>query len=50
MYNVKMAYDYMNDGDVDKDEMGKALELYHKAFELQPDNVEMKFWNLCQCR
>ncbi|MEZ5006853.1 MAG: DUF1028 domain-containing protein [Chitinophagales bacterium] len=46
LYNVKMAYDYMNDGDVamEKDEMGKALELYHKAFELQPDNVEMKFW------
>ena len=46
IYNVKKAYDHMNAGDLameDKD-MDLALEEYAKAFELYPDNPEVKFW------
>jgi len=46
IYNVKRAYDYMNEGDVamEQDSMGKALDLYAQALELYPDNPEVKFW------
>lgn len=41
------AYEYMNDGDlaVEEGNMQKAKELYGKAEEMFPQNLEMKFWH-----
>lgn len=46
LLNIHTAYQAMNAGDVAL-EMGKmqeAMELYNKASNLEPDNVEMRFW------
>lgn len=41
------AYEYMNDGDlaVEEGNMQKAKELYGKAEEMFPQNLEMKYWH-----
>ncbi|MDP2088984.1 MAG: DUF1028 domain-containing protein [Flavobacteriaceae bacterium] len=46
LLNIHTAYDYMNRGDaaVEVNDFQLAKELYQKAQELNPDNLEMKFW------
>lgn len=46
LYNVKLAYEHMNAGDVavENGDMAKALEEYGAAEEMFPDNLEMKYW------
>lgn len=46
LLNIHTAYDYMNRGDVavEMNDFKLAKELYQKAQELNPDNLEMKFW------
>ncbi len=46
LYNVKLAYEHMNAGDVavENGDMPKALEEYGAAEEMFPDNLEMKYW------
>ncbi|MDP3353782.1 MAG: DUF1028 domain-containing protein [Flavobacteriaceae bacterium] len=46
LLNIHSAYDYMNKGDVavEINDFKLAKELYQKAQELNPDNLEMKFW------
>ncbi len=46
LYNVKLAYEHMNAGDVavENGDMPEALEEYGAAEEMFPDNLEMKYW------
>lgn len=46
LYNVKLAYEHMNAGDVavENGDMAKALEEYGAAEEMFPANLEMKYW------
>lgn len=46
LYNVKLAYEHMNAGDVavENGDMAKALKEYGAAEEMFPDNLEMKYW------
>lgn len=46
LYNVKLAYEHMNAGDVavENGDMPKALAEYGAAEEMFPDNLEMKYW------
>jgi uncharacterized Ntn-hydrolase superfamily protein len=46
LLNIQTAYDYMNKGDVavEMNDFKLAKELYQKAQDLNPDNLEMKFW------
>lgn len=46
LYNVKLAYEHMNAGDVavENGDMQKALQEYGAAEEMFPDNLEMKYW------
>ena len=46
LYNVQMAYQHMNEGDLamEKEDVEGALESYGSAMRLNPDNEEMRFW------
>lgn len=46
LLNIHTAYEFMNQGDiaVEKSDFKLAKENYMKAQELNPKNVEMKFW------
>jgi uncharacterized Ntn-hydrolase superfamily protein len=46
LLKIHTAYDYMNQGDlaVEKGDIKLAKQNYMRAQELNPDNVEMKFW------
>jgi uncharacterized Ntn-hydrolase superfamily protein len=46
LLNIHNAYEYMNRGDVavEMNDFKLAKDLYQKAQELNPDNLEMKFW------
>jgi len=46
LLNIHTAYEFMNQGDlaVEKGDFKLAKDNYMKAQELNPDNVEMKFW------
>lgn len=47
LYRVHLAYEHMNAGDaaMERDDMQAALDQYAKAAELDPDNLEIVFWN-----
>ena len=47
VYTVHLAYEHMNAGDaaMEENDMERALAEYARAAELQPDNVEIVFWN-----
>ena len=47
IYNVHLAYEHMNAGDlaVENNDMKLALEEYSKAENMFPENDEMKFWH-----
>ena len=40
------AYDHMNNGDlaVEKNDMAKAMNEYHTAMKMFPENLEMQYW------
>ncbi|MCB0279498.1 MAG: DUF1028 domain-containing protein [Calditrichaeota bacterium] len=46
IYNVKLAYDHMNKGDlhVEENDMDNALKEYGAAQKMFPDNLEMQYW------
>lgn len=46
LLNVAKSYQYMNWGDyyMEKQDITGAMQSYQKAMQLQPDNVEMKYW------
>jgi uncharacterized Ntn-hydrolase superfamily protein len=46
LLRVHRAYEHMNAGDlaVEKGDVDKALKEYGAAEEMQPDNLEMKYW------
>lgn len=46
LLKVARAYEFMNKGDVamEEENVAEALELYGKAMELFPENLEMKYW------
>lgn len=46
LLKVHQAYEHMNAGDqaIEKNQVQEALEEYNAAMEMNPDNVEMKFW------
>lgn len=47
LYNIATAYQYMNKGDnayYEENNSRAAVEFYEKAYELYPQNPEMKFW------
>jgi uncharacterized Ntn-hydrolase superfamily protein len=46
LLSIHYAYDYMNKGDVavEKNDFKLAKKLYQKAQQLNPENLEMKYW------
>ncbi|NAS30320.1 DUF1028 domain-containing protein [Flavobacteriaceae bacterium R38] len=46
LLTVQQAYEFMNAGDVavEKGDIKGAKEMYQKAQQLNPDNIEMKYW------
>jgi uncharacterized Ntn-hydrolase superfamily protein len=46
IYNVHLAYNYMNEGDLHMEhkDTKKALAAYNKAMQMFPDNLEMQYW------
>lgn len=46
LLKVHRAYQHMNNGDaaIEKNDVDKALEEYHAAMKMFPENVEMKYW------
>jgi len=46
LYNVHMAYDYMNKGDiaVENKDMQLAMQCYAAAMKMFPQNIEMQYW------
>ncbi|NER11967.1 DUF1028 domain-containing protein [Leptobacterium flavescens] len=46
LLNIQQAYQYMNAGDVavEKGNIKEAKKMYQKAQQLNPENVEMKYW------
>lgn len=46
LYNVHVAYEHMNNGDlaVEKNDMAKAMQEYNAAMEMFPQNLEMQYW------
>ena len=46
VYNVHRAYTHMNAGDaaMERSDFAAAMKEYSTAAELQPDNVEIRFW------
>ena len=47
LLTLHAAYEHMNAGDaaLEKSDMERALTEYARAAELQPENVEIVFWN-----
>lgn len=47
LLTLQTAYEHMNRGDhaLERGEVDAALEAYGKAEQLQPQNLEMKFWH-----
>ncbi len=47
LLTVHRAYEHMNAGDValEKEDEEKALQEYHAAEKMQPNNLEMKYWH-----
>ena len=46
LYNVHMAYQHMNNGDlaVEKNDMATAMNEYNAAMKMFPQNLEMQYW------
>ena len=46
LLKVFRAYEHMNLGDlhVENGEMGKAMDEYHAAMKMFPENLEMQYW------
>lgn len=46
LYTVQVAYEHMNNGDlaVEKNNMEKAMQEYHAAMKMFPQNLEMQYW------
>ena len=46
LYNVSMAYEHMNKGDlaVEKNDMATAMNEYNAAMRMMPANLEMQYW------
>lgn len=46
LYNVHMAYEHMNKGDlaIEKNDMSLAMQEYNAAMKMFPANLEMQFW------
>ncbi|MDB5209727.1 MAG: Zn-dependent protease [Sediminibacterium sp.] len=46
LYNVHLAYEHMNNGDlaVEKNNMALAMNEYNAAMKLFPSNLEMQYW------
>ena len=46
LYNVHLAYEHMNNGDlaVEKNDMTLAMNEYNAAMKMFPSNLEMQFW------
>ncbi|MEQ1676246.1 MAG: DUF1028 domain-containing protein [Chitinophagaceae bacterium] len=46
LYNVSMAYEHMNKGDlaVEKNDMATAMNEYNAAMKMMPANLEMQYW------
>lgn len=46
LYNVHLAYQYMNEGDLhmEHEDTENALKAYGNAMKMFPENMEMKFW------
>lgn len=46
LYNVQVAYEHMNAGDVatEKNNMQLAMEEYGAAMKMFPENLEMQYW------
>jgi len=46
LYNVHLAYDHMNKGDlaIEKNDMTLAMQEYDAAMKMFPFNLEMQFW------
>jgi uncharacterized Ntn-hydrolase superfamily protein len=46
LYNVHLAYEHMNKGDlaVEKNNMQLAMQEYRTAMKMFPANVEMQYW------
>jgi len=46
LLKVHQAYEHMNNGDaaIGNNEVSKALEEYHAAQKMFPENIEMKYW------
>lgn len=46
LLKVARAYEFMNKGDVamEEENVAEALELYGKAMEMFPENLEMQYW------
>ena len=46
LYNVQVAYQHMNNGDlaVEKNDMARAMNEYNAAMKMFPQNLEMQYW------
>jgi len=46
LYNVHLAYDHMNKGDlaIEKNDMPLAMQEYNAAMKMFPSNLEMQYW------
>jgi uncharacterized Ntn-hydrolase superfamily protein len=46
LYNLYIAYQHMNNGDLatEKNDMEKAMNEYHAAMKMFPENLEMQYW------
>lgn len=46
LYNLYIAYQHMNNGDLatEKNDMVTAMNEYHAAMKMFPENVEMQYW------
>ena len=46
LYNVHLAYEHMNKGDVavEKNDMQLAMQEYNAAMKMFPSNLEMQYW------
>ena len=46
LYNVQVAYQHMNNGDlaVEKNNMTLAMNEYNAAMKMFPQNLEMQYW------
>lgn len=46
LYNLYIAYQHMNNGDfaTEKNDMATAMNEYHAAMKMFPENLEMQYW------